>query len=109
MESARSSGHLSVQSIFPQPPEVSHMSRRWLVVSTAAAMAFAVFPMTRVTAAPSRAAQTLDALNLKLATRAATYRVAQMEYITSRDSGQFGSTVFAKDIGDRQLEFHFVP
>lgn len=85
------------------------MSRRWLVVSTAAAMAFAVFPMTRMAAAPSRAEQALDGINLKLATRAATYRVAQMEYITSRDSGQFGSTVFAKDVGDRQLDFHFVP
>jgi len=85
------------------------MSRRWLFVFVLAAFALTPFPGIRVIAAPSRAAETLDGINLKLASRAAAYRVAKMEYITARDSGQFGATVFAKDVGNRQLDFHFVP
>jgi len=84
------------------------MRRRWLFVSLVA-VTVAAMSQSAVPAAQSRAENALDGLNVKLAGRAAKYRVAQMEYITSPDSGQFGSTVFAKDVGNRQLDFHFVP
>jgi hypothetical protein len=85
------------------------MHRRWLLAFIAVAIASAALPSAFVTAAPSRAVAALDGINVKLSSRAAAYRVAKMDYITSRDSGLFGSTVFAKDVGNRQLDFHFVP
>jgi hypothetical protein len=73
------------------------------------ALAFIVHADSRTTAAPSQAVQSLDAVNVRLAGLGTKYRVAKMEYITAPGSGQFGSTVFAKDVGNRQIPYQFVP
>ncbi len=58
-------------------------------------------------AAPS-GTSALDAMNVQLAARGAHYRIAKMEYVTRPGSGQLGATVFAKDVGNKQLDLHFV-
>ena len=85
------------------------MNRRWILTVSMLVIVLAPRSGTFVTAAPSRGAEALDGINIKLAASGAQYRVAKMDYITLGDSGQFGSTVFAKDVGNRQLDFHFVP
>lgn len=51
----------------------------------------------------------MDALNVQLASQGAGYRAALAEYVTSPDSGQAGATVLAKSVGNKQLDFDFVP
>ena len=51
----------------------------------------------------------MDAMNVRLAAQGAGYRAAIAEYVTSSDSGEAGSTVLAKSVGNKQLDFDFVP
>ena len=51
----------------------------------------------------------MDALNAGLAADGADYRVAMAEYVTSGDSGEMGNTIIAKNVGNKQLGFDFVP
>lgn len=54
-------------------------------------------------------ARTLDDLNVVLAGRGANFRVATAEYITAAGSDQAGTTIFARDLGNRKMDFHFAP
>lgn len=47
-------------------------------------------------------------VNSALAADGAPYRLALYETITSPGSGEFGATVFAKNVGNKQLVHHFV-
>ncbi len=47
-------------------------------------------------------------VNSALEANGAPYRLGLYETITSPGSGEFGSTVFAKNIGNKQLAHHFV-
>src|SRR3954451_8685226 len=85
------------------------MHRRYLLVFGLLVSALAAVPAVRLTAAPSRAVAAIDAINVKLAGRGSAYRVAKLDYITAPASGRIGATVFAKDVGNRQLDFRFVP
>ncbi|MGH7695712.1 MAG: hypothetical protein ACRENH_12065 [Gemmatimonadaceae bacterium] len=51
----------------------------------------------------------MDALNVQLAAQGAGYRAAIAEYVTSPGSGEAGGTVLAKSVGNKQLDFDFVP
>jgi hypothetical protein len=48
------------------------------------------------------------AVNTGLEGRGEKYRLAIVEYITSPTSGEYGATIFAKDVGNKQLGHHFV-
>lgn len=54
-------------------------------------------------------ADMLDAMNMSLAADGADYRAVSAEYVTERGSGEAGGTVLAKDVGNKQLSFDFVP
>jgi len=51
----------------------------------------------------------LDDLNVALADEGQDVRVAMMEYITAPGSGEFGTTVFARNVGNKQLAYHWAP
>lgn len=51
----------------------------------------------------------LNALNNKLEAYGAKYRVALAEWITPANSGLSGRTVFASNLGNKQLSAHWVP
>lgn len=52
----------------------------------------------------------MEAVNAQLAADGKDYRVAMAEYITDLEgTGEAGLTVFAKDVGNKQLGFDFVP
>lgn len=51
----------------------------------------------------------MDAINVGLAADGAAYRVAMAEYITDGESGEMGNMIIAKDVGNKQLSFDFVP
>lgn len=59
--------------------------------------------------APAEAVALLSELNAILAAGNKDFRVGVMEYVTSDGSGQYGTTVIAKDVGNKQLGHHFVP
>ena len=50
----------------------------------------------------------LTSLNEGLASRGEKFRVGVIEYVTSAGSGEFGATIFAKNVGNKQLGHHFV-
>ena len=54
-------------------------------------------------------ADMLTALNVQLAEQGQACRVLMMEYITSPRSDQVGTTIFSKDVGNKQLSAHWVP
>jgi hypothetical protein len=85
------------------------MYRRYLGAFAVVVATLTAAPRVLLSAAPSRAVATLGTINLKLAASGAAYRVAKLETITAPASGETGATVFAKDVGNRQLAFHFVP
>ena len=51
----------------------------------------------------------LDAINVGLAQKGLDYRIAMAEYITAGGSDEAGNTIRPKDVGNKQLEFDFVP
>lgn len=51
----------------------------------------------------------MDAVNTQLEADGANYRVMMAEAITAAESGEAGITVIAKDVGNKQLSFDFVP
>lgn len=51
----------------------------------------------------------LEEMNLALAEEGANYRAVMAEYLMAGESGEMGATVFAKDVGNKQLSFDFVP
>lgn len=51
----------------------------------------------------------LDAINVGLESQGMNYRIAMAEYITNGDSQEAGQTVLAKNVGNKQLGFDFVP
>lgn len=51
----------------------------------------------------------LDQMNTALAQEDLNYRVVVAEYITNGESSEAGLTVLAKDVGNKQLSFDFVP
>ena len=53
--------------------------------------------------------QDFAAIDAGLASLGIGARLYTVEYITSPESGQFGGTVFARDIGNKQLSAHWVP
>jgi len=53
--------------------------------------------------------EVLAAFNAQLATQGKHFRVLMMEYITAPASGQFGTTIIAKNFGNKQLTEHWVP
>ena len=55
------------------------------------------------------ASPALDVMNVRLAARGSPDRVGKAEYITAVSTGEFGTTVFAKSVGNRELFFHFAP
>ncbi len=65
--------------------------------------------ITTGSATEQLAVSALDAVNAGLAARAAPYRVGKAEYITAPGSGEYGATVFARDVGNRRLPFQFAP
>ena len=54
-------------------------------------------------------ANMLDEINVALEAVDANYRAAKVEYITHGDGQEVGNTVLAKDVGNKQLAFDFVP
>jgi hypothetical protein len=85
------------------------MKRRLLFACSAAVIAVVAHAEVPIAAGPSRAVSQLDAVNVALAARGVNYRVAKMDYVTAPGSGRFGTTVFSKDVGNRQLDARFVP
>lgn len=85
------------------------MKRRLLFACSAVVIALVARAEVRTAATPSFAVAQLDAVNAGLAARGMSYRVAKMEYITAPGSGHFGTTVFSKDVGNRQTDTRFVP
>lgn len=59
--------------------------------------------------AATELASMMDAMNATLAAGDFPYRVAMAEAITAAESGEVGITVLAKDVGNKQLTFDFVP
>ena len=51
----------------------------------------------------------LNDINAQLGTDGRDYRVGVAEYLTLAESGEVGTTVFAGDVGNKQLSQHFVP
>jgi hypothetical protein len=51
----------------------------------------------------------LDAINVKLQSEGKEYRIAYAEYITSGEGNEIGQTVYARDVGNKQLDADFVP
>lgn len=51
----------------------------------------------------------LDDMNVELAASDASYRAVTVEYITAGESGEVGNTIIARDVGNKQLDFDFVP
>lgn len=54
-------------------------------------------------------ASVMDAVNAGLAEEGEAYRAAMAEWISGPARGEAGNTVFAKDVGNKQLAFDFVP
>jgi hypothetical protein len=75
----------------------------------AVAFALAAFPTVDAqSAAEQGLANMLDAMNVQLAADGANYRAAIADYVA--DTGpDFGGTVLAKDVGNKQLDADFVP
>ena len=44
-----------------------------------------------------------------LARQGANVRLYSIDYSTIPESGQFGGTIFSRDVGNKQLEAHWVP
>lgn len=65
--------------------------------------------VTSATDPASQLTSIMNSLNLRLAGDGAGYRVAMAEAITAAESGEAGITVIAKDVGNKQLDFDFVP
>jgi hypothetical protein len=59
--------------------------------------------------AASQLTSMMDAINAGLAANGEDYRVVMAEAITAAESGEMGITVLAKDVGNKQLSFDFVP
>ena len=59
--------------------------------------------------APTDLATLMDNMNLQLAAEGAPYIVGWAEYITEASGNEAGGTVFAKDLGNKQLTADFVP
>jgi hypothetical protein len=51
----------------------------------------------------------MDRVNVSLAGDGKSYRVAKAEYVTRPTDGNFGGTVLAKNVGNKQLPDDFVP
>jgi hypothetical protein len=51
----------------------------------------------------------LAALNDQLALMGVTFELETAEYFTTEEGPDFGNTVLAKDVGNKQLPHHFVP
>ncbi len=51
----------------------------------------------------------LDAINVKLQNAGKEYRIAYAEYITSGEGNEIGQTIYARDVGNKQLGADFVP
>jgi hypothetical protein len=51
----------------------------------------------------------LAALNDQLALMGVSFQLETAEYFTMADGSDFGNTVLAKDVGNKQLSHHFVP
>ncbi len=51
----------------------------------------------------------LDAINVALAKEGKGYRVAYAEYITAGESNEVGQTIYARNVGNKQLDADFVP
>ena len=51
----------------------------------------------------------MDAVNAQLAAAGANYQVAIAEYVTAPDAGEAGSTIVARNVGNKQLTADFVP
>jgi hypothetical protein len=86
----------------PSAPETSESTQTFLSVQKAGAGA------TESTPSPA-SVKMLDGLNVRLAADGKKFRVAVMEYITAPSSGDFGTTVFAKNVGNKQLAYHYAP
>lgn len=54
-------------------------------------------------------ASILDGINAALEAEGAGYRAYSADYVTAPASGEAGNTVLAKDTGNKQLDFDFVP
>lgn len=54
-------------------------------------------------------ASAMDNANVALAADGRGYRVAKAEYVTKPSGEDFGGTVLAKDVGNKQLDDDFVP
>jgi hypothetical protein len=59
--------------------------------------------------AEQQLASIMDDANVALAARGENYQVAKAEYVTRVSGGEFGGTVLAKDVGNKQLADDFVP
>ena len=59
--------------------------------------------------AEQQLASIMDDANVALAARGEHYQVAKAEYVTRVSDGEFGGTVLAKDVGNKQLADDFVP
>lgn len=51
----------------------------------------------------------LDLANATLEARGSEYRIAYAEYLTAAGSGRVGTVIFARDVGNKQLAFDFIP
>ena len=51
----------------------------------------------------------MEAVNLSLAAQGENYRAVVAEYITNADGQEMGNMVIARDVGNKHLDFDFVP
>ena len=51
----------------------------------------------------------IDQVNEKIKLKGLNYQLVKIEYLTSNDGDQAGQTVLQKDLGNKQLDFDFVP
>ena len=51
----------------------------------------------------------LDAMNVSLQEAGKEYRIAYAEYLTSGEGNEIGQTIYARDVGNKQLTADFVP
>lgn len=89
----------------PSPPSAPEAT----VSSGTQASLLKTVPAATESAAPEACIKMLSTANARLMAEGKKFRVMMMEYITAPGSGQFGSTVFAKNVGNKQLAYHYAP
>lgn len=90
------------------------MRQRYVVVAVAAvfcALGFTaqVAVAAEVPVAPTVSFADFSAIDAGLVAQGVNARLHMVEYTTRPDSGQYGGTIFARNVGNKQLGAHWVP